>query len=85
MKNMRRSFLLRSGHLAVLWSKGAGGYLPSVGRAQELMGKTGEMEVAIKTSVMVLVVLLIVTGGVLAVMSNACKTSHHSWCAPGHL
>ena len=38
-----------------------------------------------KTSVMVLVVLLIVTGGVLAVMNNACKTSHHSWCAPGHL
>ena len=53
--------------------------------AQELMGKTGEMEVAMKTSVMVLVVLLIVTGGVLAVMNNACKTSHHSWCAPGHL
>jgi hypothetical protein len=43
------------------------------------------MEVAMKTSVMVLVVLLIVTGGVLAMMNNACKTSHHSWCAPGHL
>jgi hypothetical protein len=38
-----------------------------------------------KTSVMVLVVLLIVTGGVLAVMNNGCKTTHHSWCAPGHL
>jgi hypothetical protein len=37
-----------------------------------------------KTSLMVLVVLLMVTGGVLAVMNNACKTSHHSWCAPGH-
>ena len=36
-----------------------------------------------KTSVTVLVVLLMVTGGVLAVMNNACKTSHHSWCAPG--
>ena len=35
-----------------------------------------------KTSVMVLVVLLIVTGGVLTVMNNACKTSHR--CAPGH-
>ena len=77
--------LVGEGRLAVLPSKGAGDYLLSVGRAQELMGKTGEMEVAMKTSVMVLVVLLIVTGGVLAVMNNACKTSHHSWCAPGHL
>ena len=84
-QNRRAVVSLRSGHLAVLPSKGAGDYLLSVGRAQELMGKTGEMEVAMKTSVMVLVVLLIVTGGVLAVMNNACKTSHHSWCAPGHL
>ena len=38
-----------------------------------------------KTSLMVFVVLLMVTGGVLAVMNNACKTSHHSWCAPGRL
>ena len=38
-----------------------------------------------KTSVTVLVVLLMVTDGVLAVMNNACKTSHHSWCAPGRL
>ena len=56
----------------------------SVGETQELIEEAGEMEVAMKTSVMVLVVLLIVTGGV-AVMNNACKTSHHSWCAPGHL
>jgi hypothetical protein len=38
-----------------------------------------------RTSVIVLVVFLIVTGGVLTVMNNACKTSHHSWCRPGHL
>jgi hypothetical protein len=39
------------------------------------MGKTGEMEVAMKTSVMVLVVLLIATGGVLAVMNNVAPGS----------
>jgi hypothetical protein len=42
------------------------------------------MEVAMKTSVIVLVVFLIVAGGALAVMNNACKTSRHVWCAPGH-
>ena len=40
------------------------------------------MEVAMKTSVMILVVFLLVTGGALAVMNNACKSSHHAWCAP---
>ena len=35
-----------------------------------------------KASVMVLVVFLIVMGGALAVMNNACKTGRHMWCAP---
>ena len=33
-----------------------------------------------KTSLMVLMVLLLVAGGALSVMNNACKTSHHGWC-----
>jgi hypothetical protein len=40
----------------------------------------GEMEVAMKASLMVLVVLLLVAGGALGVMNNACKTGHHVWC-----
>lgn len=35
-----------------------------------------------KTSMMVLIVVVLLMGGALAVMNNACKTSHHSWCAP---
>lgn len=27
-------------------------------------------------------VVLLGTGSVLAIMNNACKTNHHSWCAP---
>jgi hypothetical protein len=27
-------------------------------------------------------VVLLGTGSTLALMNNACKTSHHSWCAP---
>jgi hypothetical protein len=42
------------------------------------------MEVAMKTSLMVLMVLLLVAGGALSVMNNACKTSHHTWCKPAH-
>jgi hypothetical protein len=26
--------------------------------------------------------ILLTTGGGLAVMNNACKSSHHAWCAP---
>jgi hypothetical protein len=26
--------------------------------------------------------ILVVTVGTLAMMNNACKTSHHSWCRP---
>jgi hypothetical protein len=25
---------------------------------------------------------VLVTGSTLAIMNNACKSSHHSWCAP---
>ena len=28
------------------------------------------------------VVALLGTGSTLAIMNNACKISHHSWCAP---
>jgi len=38
-----------------------------------------------KTSLMVLMVLLLVAGGALGVMNNACKTSHHVWCKPAHV
>jgi hypothetical protein len=32
--------------------------------------------------VIVLVAVMLVAGGTLAVMNNACKTSQHEWCAP---
>jgi hypothetical protein len=37
-----------------------------------------------KTTLLIVLtaVVLLGTGSVLAVMNNACKTSHHSWCAP---
>ncbi len=28
------------------------------------------------------VVVLLVTGGTLAIMNKGCKTGHHPWCAP---
>ena len=30
----------------------------------------------------VIAALVLVTGSTLAIMNNACKSSHHSWCAP---
>jgi hypothetical protein len=38
-----------------------------------------------KTSLMLLVVLLLVAGGALSALNNACKTSHHGWCKPAHV
>jgi len=36
-----------------------------------------------KTPVLiVLTVIALGTGGVLAIMNNACKSNHHAWCAP---
>jgi hypothetical protein len=35
-----------------------------------------------RTPAIIFVVVLLAAGGTLAVMNNACKTSHHSWCAP---
>jgi hypothetical protein len=29
--------------------------------------------------------LLLVAGGVLATMNNACKTGHYSWCRPAQI
>lgn len=31
---------------------------------------------------MVLGAAVLLAGGGLAIMNNACKSSHHSWCAP---
>jgi hypothetical protein len=30
----------------------------------------------------VLVAVVLVAGGSLAIMNNACKSGHHTWCAP---
>ena len=38
-----------------------------------------------KTSLIVLAVFLLVAGGALGVMNNACKTGHHVWCKPAHV
>jgi len=38
-----------------------------------------------KTSLIVLAVLLLAVGGALGVMNNACKTSHHGWCKPARI
>ena len=45
--------------------------------------KRGAREVAMKTGLLiVLSAVVFVIGSVLAVMNSACKTSHHTWCAP---
>ena len=38
-----------------------------------------------KTSLIVLAVLLLAVGGTLGVMNNACKTGHHVWCKSAHV
>jgi hypothetical protein len=43
------------------------------------------MEVVMKTSLIVLAVLLLAVGGTLGVMNNACKTGHHVWCKSAHV
>jgi hypothetical protein len=36
-----------------------------------------------KTPVLIVLgALALVAGGGLAIMNNACKSSHHTWCAP---
>jgi hypothetical protein len=40
-------------------------------------------EVAMKAPLWIVVVaVVLVTGSTLAIMNNACKSSHYSWCAP---
>jgi hypothetical protein len=34
------------------------------------------------TLLIVLTVVVLGTGSALAVMNNACKSSHHAWCVP---
>jgi hypothetical protein len=35
-----------------------------------------------KTPLLIAIVVVLGTGSALAVMNNACKSSHHPWCAP---
>ena len=35
-----------------------------------------------RTPAVIFVVALLMVGGALALMNNACKTSRHTWCAP---
>jgi hypothetical protein len=35
-----------------------------------------------RTPTIIILSLLIVVGGALALMNNACKTGRHSWCTP---
>jgi hypothetical protein len=36
-----------------------------------------------KTPLLIVVAAIVfVTGSTLAIMNSACKSSHHSWCAP---
>ena len=39
-------------------------------------------EVAMKTSVLIILTLTVLMVGALAVMNNACKSAQHAWCAP---
>jgi hypothetical protein len=39
----------------------------------------GQMEVAMKTLLIAFVAALLLVGGI---MNKACKTHHHTWCAP---
>ena len=49
-------------------------------------GKRGvKMEVVMKTSLMVLAVLLVAVLGALGVMNDACKSGRHVWCKPAHV
>lgn len=42
----------------------------------------GSSEAAMKTPVLILLILVVlVAGSALAIMNNACKSSHHAWCA----
>ena len=43
---------------------------------------TRSSEVAMKTPLLIVVAAIVfVTGSTLGIMNNACKSSHHSWCA----
>ena len=41
-------------------------------------------EVAMKTPLLIVLAVVVLggAGSALAVMNNACKSSHHTWCAP---
>jgi hypothetical protein len=37
-----------------------------------------------KTSLIIVAVLLVAVLGTLGVMNDACKSGHHGWCKPAH-
>jgi hypothetical protein len=39
-------------------------------------------EAAMKTSLSIVLAAVLVVGSSLAIMNSACKSNHHSWCAP---
>ncbi len=41
----------------------------------------GRSAMKVRLSIVITVIVL-VTGSTLAIMNNACKSSHHTWCAP---
>src|SRR5262245_51764833 len=62
------------------------GNLPPENQRKERWGvfiQLGHVEVAMRTFLIaVATIFLLVGGGVLVKMNNACKTSLHSWCRP---
>ena len=44
--------------------------------------KQGEVDMKTPIAIILTMLVLVVAGGALAAMNNACKSSHHSWCAP---
>ena len=45
------------------------------------VGETRGGEVAMKTTVLIILTVTVLIVGVLAVLNNACKSGQHAWCA----
>ena len=45
-------------------------------------GPKGEAKMKTPIAIILTMLVLVVAGGALAAMNNACKSSHHSWCGP---
>ena len=46
------------------------------------VGETRGGEVAMKTSVLIILTVTVLIVVALAVLNNACKSGQHAWCAP---